>query len=91
MRGTPWYARRHAGPDMTMISPERNKIGIGATSRVRPPTRKIAAFPSLVMDRKLVKVIETGMMLTRLKQEGKWRKSRSGRHDPSRYLSFGKS
>jgi hypothetical protein len=45
---------------MTMMSPERSKIGVGATSRVRPPTRKIAAFPRLVMGGKLVKVVEEG-------------------------------
>jgi hypothetical protein len=45
---------------MTMMSPERSKIEIGATSRVRPPTRKIAEFPRLAMDRKLVKAMEEG-------------------------------
>jgi hypothetical protein len=47
MRGPPWYARRQAGPDMTIMSPERSKMGIGTTSRVRPPMRNIAAFPRL--------------------------------------------
>lgn len=48
MRGTPWYARRQAGPDMTTMSPERSRIGVGTTSRVRPPMRKIAALPRLL-------------------------------------------
>jgi len=47
IRGTPWYARRHAGPDMITTSPERRRIGIGSASLVRPPMRKTAALPSL--------------------------------------------
>jgi hypothetical protein len=44
----PWYALRHAGPDMMTTSPERRRIGTGLTSRVRPPMRKIAELPSLL-------------------------------------------
>lgn len=43
----PWYARRHAGPDMITTSPDRRRIGTGSKSRVSPPMRKIAAFPRL--------------------------------------------
>lgn len=43
----PWYARRHAGPDMIMTSPDRRRIGTGSASRVSPPMRKMAALPRL--------------------------------------------
>lgn len=43
----PWYALLHSGPDMITTSPERRRIGIGSTSRVVPPSKKIVAFPSL--------------------------------------------
>lgn len=40
---------------MITTSPERKSIGMGSTSRLRPPIRNIAAFPSLyVVFRKVI-------------------------------------
>ena len=47
MRGTPWYARRHEGPDMITVSPDRSKMATGSVSLVVPPMRNTAVFPSL--------------------------------------------
>ena len=43
----PWYALLHSGPDMIKTSPERRRMGIGSASRVVPPSKKIAALPTL--------------------------------------------
>ena len=47
IRGTAWYARRQAGPDMITTSPDRKSIAIGSVSLVNPPIKKMAALPRL--------------------------------------------
>ena len=73
MRGTPWYARRHAGPAMTTASPERRRMAVGGASRVSPPMRKIAAQPSLGECGKVRGVQREGIRDSRDGDEGRGR------------------